>query len=811
MRHATYRGPKLPKDLLDQLGGPQRRHVFERKRHIGERRNAPGARSRPARNAHGHHAVSDDGEQDRFSKPIAYEKPPNSRVAKAQKSILKPSKTTLPQLERADELDEASDDQADFDLDEQSDDSDGSFTVSRHAAKAGIADEDADIAALERKLGVKARKRSQGDEDDNDLDWLAGSSDEDDERGVKRKRPEDANWLIDKRFKASQPSDSEDFEGFESGSDSEATPPAKTKRENPYVAPVPQDRMPTAKYIPPSLRKPASSDEEALKQLRRQMQGQLNRLSEANLLSIVQALEGFYEKNARQHVTSTVIDLLISLVADESILSDAFLLLHAGFAAALYKVTGTDFGAQLLEKLVNTFDQHLGVGDSHGKQALNLVAFLSCLYSLQVVGSNIMFDYIRLLLDELTEDNTELLLRVIRTAGPQLRQDDPSALKDIVLLLQRKVADTAEANFSVRTMFMIDSIRDLKNNRMKAGAAGSATVAEHTVRIRKTLGSLNARSVRATEPLRITLADLEDTEKKGKWWLVGASYHDPAKPASNGGSMKPVASLSSHDADAGYESDTPGHVNLTKAAIAQGMNTDIRRAIFVSIVGAEDFKHAYLRLRSLNLTSKQKTEVPRVVLHCLGAEQTVYNPYYAVVARKLCEEEGVMRKAFQARLWEHLKRMRRADEDDVDSEDDEGGGGDGAGMSVPRMVLLAKFYATLMASGAVSIAALKGIDFQSQRPETKAYSFAEVLLTTLLLQLRKTPEKLEEVFTPSGANPKMLGGLRWFMRTIISKAALASGEKEARRIKEACNSAISVLPSGGSNLAPVVGVDSDDD
>jgi nucleolar MIF4G domain-containing protein 1 len=304
-------------------------------------------------------------------------------------------------------------------------------------------------------------------------------SDEDGETGGaggKRKRPEDDAWLQEKRRKAGLKSkpvkevvqsesedadgddedamenpfsddevESDDFDDMDSGDedDDEPTPPKK-ERENPYVAPMPKNAAPVGKYIPPSLRKPAASDEEALKQLRRQLQGLLNRLSEANLLSILQSVEEVYQKSARQHVTSTMVDLLVSRASDPSILNETFLILHAGFATALFKVVGTDFGAQILEQIIIGIDRSRVEDAGEGKATLNLIGFLSYLYTFQLTGSAIMFDYIRIFLEGLSENNTELLLRMIRTSGQQLRSEDPSALKDIVLLLQRSVAQIGE-------------------------------------------------------------------------------------------------------------------------------------------------------------------------------------------------------------------------------------------------------------------------------------------------------------------------------------------------------------------------------
>ena len=71
---------------------------------------------------------------------------------------------------------------------------------------------------------------------------------------------------------------------------------------------------------------------------------------------------------------------------------------------------------------------------------------------------------------------------------------------------------------------MIETMNNLKNNRMKTGIAASAITSEHTLRMKKTLKSLNQRTIRASEPLGVGLKDLQNKDKRGKWWLVGASY-----------------------------------------------------------------------------------------------------------------------------------------------------------------------------------------------------------------------------------------------------------------------------------------------
>jgi nucleolar MIF4G domain-containing protein 1 len=774
------------------------------------------------------------------STPIA--KP--AKDVKPAKSILKKKAPTANSESEGESEDKSKDEDA---SEREYDDEPAKPIVSR-AVKAKLEDDDDEIAALEKKLGMKGKKKNKVGDDE--LDWLVNGSDEETSLGGagKRKRPEDDAWLQEKRRKAglkSKPvkqaaeSESEDddddadgeedamdnpfsqdevesdgFDQFDSGDEDEPTPPPKKERENPYVAPVPKSAAPTGKYIPPSLRKPAASDEEALKLLRRQLQGQLNRLSEANLLSILQSVEEVYQKSARQHVTSTMIDLLISLVSDPSILNDTFLILHAGFATALFKVVGTDFGAQMLEQIIIGIDRSRVEDAGEGKATLNLIGFLSYLYNFQLTGSAIMFDYIRIFLEGLSEANTELLLRMIRTSGTQLRSEDPSALKDIVLLLQRSVAAVGEDKLSVRTKFMIETINNLKNNRMKTGVSASQVSSEHTTRMKKTLGTLSARTTKSTEPLRISLADIRDSEKKGKWWLVGASYHDPAKLV-NGTSEGSTTKSRQEDLDAGYETDTPGKVSSSKLAKAQGMNTDVRRAIFMSILDASDIQDAHMRLLKLHLKNKQQLEIPRVLLHCASTE-TAYNPYYTLIARKLCSDRKI-RKAFQFAILSIFRQMgeQGANEDNSELEPEEQ-------LPTSKIVNMAKLYGSLIADGGLSIAVLKSLNFTYMQPKTT--TFAEVLLTTIFLQAHKKAhlrgdkaaakvafEKIvKDAFVQAGSRPEMVQSLRYFLETTIAGAELANGKTERKAVKNGCEHAVQALVESAAKAPKAVMSDDED-
>ena len=266
--------------------------------------------------------------------------------------------------------------------------------------------------------------------------------------------------------------------------------------------------------------------------------------------------------------------------------------------------------------------------------------------------------------------------------GPQLRQDDPLALKDIVTLLQGQISQMKESEVSVRTKFMVESITALKNNRMRTNAAGSSIITEQVARMRKILGSLNAGMIRAREPLRVKLEDVRNAPQRGKWWLVGASWKEAQRgerKSENGNNVRgadETPDAPNRKDDIGRYEDGKGddaNLDLVQLAREQLMITDVRRSIFVAIMSASDYRDAHIRLMKLKLKRVQEAEVPKVLLHCAAAEIS-YNPYYSLVARRLCGEYR-LRMAFQYSLWHFLGRLqkRRRDENDEsgDTEDED--------------------------------------------------------------------------------------------------------------------------------------------
>lgn len=325
--------------------------------------------------------------------------------------------------------------------------------------------DDAEIAALEKALGLKkSGTLTRAFQDDGLHELLDGLGDSHGEELLlaKRKWAEGEEWLEKKRRMAhdnssdrvsrqwafpatddeglhedmSGDSDTkEDLSGSKNSEDSEddksigsgfssqelgqLVPKPPRARENPYKPPVIYSIAgEPSKYIPPSLRVGEPSLTDDLIPLRRQLQGLLNRLSEANLISILGDVERVYQNNARQHVSTVVLDLLMGLVCDPTSLPDTFIILYGGFIAAVYKIIGNEFGAQVIQRIDKQFAQHYSYevnSDSTSKRCTNLMSLLAEMYNFQVITSNLIYDYIRLFLEDLTETSAELVLKIVRS------------------------------------------------------------------------------------------------------------------------------------------------------------------------------------------------------------------------------------------------------------------------------------------------------------------------------------------------------------------------------------------------------------
>ena len=362
-------------------------------------------------------------------------------------------------------------------------------------------------------------------------------------------------------------------------------------------------------------------------------------------------------------------------------------------------------------------------------------------------------------------------------------------------ILQSSVAKLGPQTLSARTSFMVETVGSLANRGLKTGAADSAISAEHVVRMKGVLGSLNKPS----EPLGLSLRDLRETNKRGKWWLVGASFRNDEGRIKE---QKPLEKESLEDGNNdGMEIGFNEDADLTRLARQLGMNTDVRRSIFVTIMSADDYETAYKRLQKLPLNSSQKTEIPRVLIRCSSAQGS-YNPYFTLLARRLLSAAPRQGKAFQFTLWGLYDQMREV-ENGLDGGEDDGQ----SGLELRSVLNLARMFGTLIAEDGLSLRVLKNLSL-TYLPGS-LHHFVELLLITIILHSQneskssRDEKSLIKVFLKPKEMPDMAQGLQYFLRKVVSKTDIVNNKADLDTVKWGCRVARDALKA---IAAPIVAV-----
>ena len=470
-------------------------------------------------------------------------------------------------------------------------------------------------------------------------------------------------------------------------------------------------------------------------------------------------------------------EALLGAFAIQSSLNNTFIILHAAFVAALYKILGADFGAEVLTRIVEAFDGHHR-DRSNGKEAINLISLLSNLFTFGVISSTLVYDHIRLLLSEFGENSAELLLRILRDCGPQLRQSDPTSLKEIVQMMNEvSAAMTSNGQpINIRTRVMMDTITDLKNNKVRQASNAAGVTGEHLTRMRKALGGLSTRQLRATEPLGIGRNDILNSEKKGKWWLVGASW--------KGRDSEPVIqNVRERETDKKQKQLDDDKMDYSALFSQYKLTSPVHRSIFVALTSATDARDALQRLQKLRLTRKQEIEIPAVILRTCRAE-THFNVYYGALSKMLLREKRY-RMPFNIALWKFFSALgEKQNNDEVSDEEDEE-----SDVQISEIGIVAQLYAYLTTTGSLTLEILKtlGIGMTKER----ASLFLELFFIALFNQ--KHPDsKLYEIFA-TGLDISRTKALSYFIKKHVRRTSLVKDTKQKSLVKHNADLAIAAL------------------
>jgi len=500
-------------------------------------------------------------------------------------------------------------------------------------------------------------------------------------------------------------------------------------------------------YIPPAKRKlqeTSSADDSVRRErLKKQLKGSINRLSSATLPSLLSEVEAMYSNSSRNLLNDVLYELIASACCPGSRMSDRLLLEHMMLVAALHTRIGTEVGSFFLEQIIETFHKlHESKEYEKQKDIDNLVIMVVALYHFKVVESLLIYDIIRRLIDNFKEKDVDLILSILKTCGPEIRKDDPSSLKDIILQVQAKSVSSVDLNDNLRMRFMLETITALKNNNMRKIPSYDPAVVEEAKKTYQLLckGKSTASSgVR----LKVSLDDLVNAKIRGRWWIVGSAWSGHG-PNANTTQAKGVAAKSA----CVTTSDVQVNARLLNVAKQQRMNTELRRTVFCAIMTSEDYVDAFDKLLKMKLKEKQARDIVHVVVDCCLQEKE-YNPFYEHLSDKLCSLSRSNQVTFQYTCWDRFKSM--------------------SSLSTCSRENLARLLAHLFASKSLSLSVLKVVTFGSlDEVAVKFFS----LLFSLLFQFPKNV--IKTMFKRISTLPKLSllrEGIKIFLRRFLLKSS----------------------------------------
>lgn len=199
------------------------------------------------------------------------------------------------------------------------------------------------------------------------------------------------------------------------------------------------------KYVPPAarLKSEDSSRSQKVERLTKQLKGLMNRLAESNMHSIATQIEELYMSNSRNDMNSVITNLVIEALVSNILAPERLLMEHVLLITVLHANVGTEVGAHFLQTIVKLFDEYLKNPDE-SKKLDNVIIILAQLYNFKLFDCKLIYEILDKLADIFEEKHVECILHILRNVGFSLRKDNPIALKNLILSLQKRASNVSD-------------------------------------------------------------------------------------------------------------------------------------------------------------------------------------------------------------------------------------------------------------------------------------------------------------------------------------------------------------------------------
>ena len=324
-----------------------------------------------------------------------------------------------------------------------------------------------------------------------------------------------------------------------------------------------------------------------------------------------------------------------------------------------------------------------------------------------------------LLLTSPTDDSVEVCIEFIKECGYTLQDLSPQGSHGI---FERFRGILHEGEIDKRTQFMIEGLFAFR----KAGFEGKKGVPEeldlveeddqvvHEISLDDELEANASLDVFKFDP------NYEENEKKYieiKKEILGEESSDSDDDDSEG------ESDDESDKERPGAAGIPQTTNITDATETNLVN--LRRTIYLTIMSSLDFEEAGHKLMQIQLQPGQEIEVATMLVECCSQERTFVR-YYGLLAQRFCFISKEYAQLFDDVFMKQFSTIHR--------------------LETNKLRNVAKFFAHLMATDAMSWTCLAYIQLSEETTTSASRIFIKILFQELSEQLglKKLNEKMQE-------------------------------------------------------------------
>ncbi|CAD8079426.1 unnamed protein product [Paramecium sonneborni] len=400
-------------------------------------------------------------------------------------------------------------------------------------------------------------------------------------------------------------------------------------------------------------------DENQLMEVRKLLNRNLNKISEANINNIVDEIDKIFNQHPKQIVGLVFGQQIVQSTIKPIALLPYLLTCIIASSSYFHQLYDNLFFGELIKQVI------LKLRAAPVNHEIKNITLIFChWYLFESISLQFIKEFIKYLLKNQTADNVENLILIIQYCGKKIRQDNPAILKMIIEDIKQAFQNASES----RTKFLLMTLDDLRLNKK---------ITSQSERLEFILNWYKQRTQKLIHRIFCQGFDFSQESQflSNNWWKPIVTNEEQSQLFQEFKQQKKNIKLE----------------KLEQLAIDQKMVTETRKTAFIIIMGADDLFEAAQNLDKLGYLKKKKQDVCLVIVEMCGNEKT-YNPYYQELAHYLINWERGMKQAFQYMLWDKFKLLEN--------------------YSIRKIINIAKFCSNLLKKESLNLLLLKWFNYE---------------------------------------------------------------------------------------------------